>query len=357
MSAMATPLEAGAQPSAVPGLTASDIAAVPADVVARIRAARRVMTVCHRDPEPDALGSALGNALIVEALGGRATPVCADPVPAAYHFLPLMDRFRTGPDADLDPELIIVGDCGELARVGRVLDEHAELFSRVPIVNIDHHVSNPGFGAVDWIDAGSAATCEQVTLLAAALGVPLHAADGALAAQLMAGVVIDTANFQHPNTTPRTLRVASALRDAGAPLPEIAKRLYRTKANAQLKLFGLSLARMAMSDDGLLVWTSLMADDLATAGASPAHSEGLIDLLAQSESAEVAIVFKEAGAQTRISVRTREGGVDATVLTGAFGGGGHARASGATLDQPVADAQPVVLAEARRLIAALPDRA
>ncbi|MBA2254943.1 MAG: bifunctional oligoribonuclease/PAP phosphatase NrnA [Chloroflexi bacterium] len=338
-------------------LTPEDLGTVPVELIERIRGAKRVMTVCHRDPEPDALGSALGNALIVEALGGRATAVCADPVPDAYHFLPLMDRFRTAPEPDLDPDLIIVGDCGELARVGRVLDDHAELFSRVPIVNINHHVSNIGFGAVDWVDAESAATCEQVTLLAAALSVPLDSAEGALAAQLMSGVVIDTANFQHPNTTARTLRVASALREAGAPLPEIARRLYRTKQNAQLKLFGLSLSRMVASDEGKLVWTSLMDDDFATAGASPAHSEGLIDLLAQSETAEVAIIFKESGPHTRISVRTREGGVDATVLTGTFGGGGHARASGATLEAPVADAQPLVLAEARRLIAALPDPA
>lgn len=335
-------------------LTQADLAAVPQALLERIRGARRVMTVCHRDPEPDALGSALANALIVEALGGRATPVCADPVPAAYLFLPLMERFRTAPEPDLDPDLIIVGDCGDLARVGSVLEEHAELFGRVPIVNIDHHKSNVGFGVVDWVDADAAATCEQVTLLAAALGVPLDAADGALAAQLMSGVVIDTANFQHPNTTPRTLRVAAALREAGAPLPDIARRLYRTKPNEQLRLFGIALARMAFSDEGRLVWTTLMTEDLETAGATPAHSEGLIDLLAQSETADVAIVFKEAGNQTRISVRTRDGGVDATVLTGTFGGGGHARASGATIDLQVADAQAPVLAEARRLIAMLP---
>jgi phosphoesterase RecJ-like protein len=314
------------------------------------------MTVCHRDPEPDALGSALANALIVEALGGRATPVCADPVPEAYHFLPLMDRFRLAPEPDLDPDLIIVGDCGELERVGSILQTHAELFARVPIVDIDHHKSNAGFGVVDWVDPTAAATCEQVTLLAAALGVPLDSAGGALATQLMAGVVIDTANFQHPNTTPRTLRVAAALVEAGAPLADIARRLYRTKPNEQLKLFGIALARMESSDEGRVAWTSLLESDLAAAHALPAHSEGLIDLLAQSETAEVVIVFKERGPETRISVRTRDGGVDATVLTGTFGGGGHARASGATLAAPLPEAQQLVLAEARRLIAAVPAR-
>ena len=82
------------------------------------------------------------------------------------------------------------------------------------------------------------------------------AAGGAIAANLMAGVVIDTANFQHPNTTPRTLRVASELRAAGAPLYEIARRLYRTKPNAQLKLFGIVLARLETLSTGKVVWST-----------------------------------------------------------------------------------------------------
>ena len=86
-------------------------------------------------------------------------------------------------------------------------------------------------------------------------------------------------------------------------------------------------------------------------GPLPPHSEGIIDLLAQADEAEVAILFKEAGKSTRISVRTKPGGVDATVLTGKFGGGGHARAAGATVELPVDQARPAVLAEAARLAA------
>ncbi len=342
-------------PGILAALTARDIAAVPDAVVQRVASARTVMTVCHRDPEADALGSALATALMVEHLGGRATPVCADPVPAMYDFLPELERFRQAPDPELDYDLIVVGDCGELERVGSVLTDHAELFARVPIVNIDHHVSNRGFGIVDWVDPEAAATCEMGTLLAARLGVPFDAAEGALAANLMAGVVIDTANFQHPNTTARTLRVASELRAAGAPLYEIAKRLYRTKPNLQLQLFGRVLARLETSLDGRVVWSTLLPDDLTATGAGPAHSEGLIDLLAQSETGQVAIVFKDLGLTSRISVRTKDGGVDATVLTGYFGGGGHARAAGATIEHPVSEARALVLAAAERLVLALPD--
>jgi phosphoesterase RecJ-like protein len=336
-------------------LTPADVGSVPPEVVERIRSARRVMTICHRDPEADALGSALGVAFLVEALGGSATPVCADVVPEMYDFLPGMERFRQGPEPGIDYDLIVVGDCGDLARVGDVAVEHASLFARVPIVNIDHHKSNVGFGAVDWVDAAASATCEQVTLLVAALGVPLNAADGALAAALMAGVVIDTGNFQHPNVTARTLRVAAELRAAGAPLPDIARRLYRTKPNAQLRLFGSVLARLETDPGGRLVWSVLHQEDVTSAGALPSHSEGLIDLISQSESGQVSILFKDLGDTTRISVRTREGGVDATELTGRFGGGGHARAAGATIGMALDDARATVLAEARRLIAALPD--
>jgi phosphoesterase RecJ-like protein len=234
--------------------------------------------------------------------------------------------------------------------------ELAELLARVPIVNIDHHLSNSGFGALDWIDPAAAATCEQVALLLPHLGLGFDALGGDLAQVLMAGPVIDTANFQHPNTTPRTLRVASELLVAGAELPMIARRIYRTKPNAQLRLFGRVLARLETSADERLVWSVQSDDDLSTAGASPQMSEGLIDLLAQSESAEVAIVFKDLGDRVRISVRTRDGGVDATELTGAFGGGGHARAAGASIDRPLSEARPAVLDLAGRLLAALQAR-
>jgi len=177
--------------------------------------------------------------------------------------MPGLSRFRRAPEPGVGYDLIIVGDCGELERIGPLLRDHAELFGRVPILDIDHHKSNAGFGAVDWVDPSAAATCEMTTLLAARLEVPLDAADGQLAASLMAGLVIDTATFQHPSTTPRTLRVAAELLAAGAPLYETSRRLYRTKPNRQLKLFGLVLARLESAVGGRLVWSRLEEADLA----------------------------------------------------------------------------------------------
>jgi phosphoesterase RecJ-like protein len=274
-------------------------------------------------------------------------------MPAMYAFMPGMDRFRREPDPSIDYDLLVVGDCGELERIGPVLQSHRELFERVPILDIDHHKSNPRFGAVDWVDATSSATCEMVTLLARRMAVPLTAGDGMMATALAGGVVMDTGNFQHPNVTPRTLVVSAALREAGADFSEIARRLYRSKPNTQLNLFGRVLARMESDMDGRLVWSTLELDDLAASGAGSAESEGLIDLLAQSETSEAAILFKEVGGggSTRISIRTRDGGVDATVLAGTFGGGGHARASGATVQLSLEAARAAVLARASELVA------
>ena len=150
------------------------------------------------------------------------------------------------------------------------------------------------------------------------------------------------------------LPISAWLVEAGAPLSDISRRLYRTKPDAQLRLFGRILERLETADDGRIVWSSVSDADYVTTGAERPHSEGLIDLLSQAEAAEVAILFKEAGPrETRLSVRTRPGGVDATVLTGRFGGGGHARAAGATIALSLSEARPAVLAEATSLVAAI----
>jgi len=312
-----------------------------------------VLAVGHENPDADTLGATLAVCRLVERAGGRATAVFADPVPPLYDFLPDVGRARTDPDPDAGYDLLIVSDCGTLDRIGAVRDRHPELFERLPRLVIDHHASNDAVGEHDWIEPDAAATCEMVTLLAARLGVPLDEGDGAMATQLMGGIVMDTATFAHPNATPRTLVVSAALVEAGAPLSEISRRLYRSKPEAQLRLFGRVLDRLASAAGGRIIHSTLLDADLDATGAIAPHSEGIIDLLAQAEDADVAILFKEAGEGTRISVRTKPGGVDATVLTGAFGGGGHARAAGATVPLPVDAARIAVLAEAERLVAAL----
>lgn len=325
------------------------LGAVPDEMLARLRAARDVVIVSHENPDADTLGAALGLREVFAARGAATSLVCSDVPPPLYAFMAGIADFRTDPEADRPYDLLVIVDCGSLERVGPVHDRNSALFAELPTVVIDHHASNGAAGASDWVDPGAAATCEMVALIATALNVPLTAGAGSLAAALMAGIVMDTATFAHPNATPRTLAVSAALVAAGAPLAEISRRLYRSKPDAQLRLFGRVLGRLEAGAGGLVVYSSMTAADLAETGALSVHSEGIIDLLSQSETAEVALLFKEAGpAVTRISVRTKPGGVDATVLTGLFGGGGHARAAGASVAADLAEARDLVLPEATR---------
>jgi len=328
------------------------LAAVPDVVVERLRGSRRVLAVSHENPDADTIGATLGVVRLVERFGGTADPVCTDPVPPLYAFIDGVERFRTDPDTDAVYDLLVLSDCATPDRVGEVGVRHRDLFERLPRVVIDHHASNDAIGVADWIEPHAAATCEMVTLLAVCLGIPL-ASEPSLAAALMAGIVMDTATFAHPNATPRTLAVSAALVEAGAPLSDISRRLYRSKPAEQLRLFGRVLDRLESYDGGRVVASTLLDADLEATGTTPPQSEGIIDLLAQADVAEVAILFKEAGDTTRISVRTKPGGVDATVLTGLFGGGGHARAAGATVSLPVDKARDAVLVEARKAAAAV----
>jgi phosphoesterase RecJ-like protein len=327
--------------------------AVPDAVVERLRAARSVLAIGHENPDADALGAALAVAMLVGACGGRATVAVSDGAPALYGFLPGVETVRSDPDPDVAYDLVVLCDCGDLSRVGPIRERNAALFATTPLLTIDHHASNDGAGDLAWIDPGAAATCEMIALLAVRLGIPLTTGDGDLAAALAAGIVMDTATFAHPNVTPRTLRVAAALVEAGAPLSDISRRLYRTKPDAQLALLGRVLGRLESHADGLVVASTMELADLVATGARSEHSEGIIDLLAQSETAEIALLLKEKGAETRLSVRTLPGGVDATVLCGTWGGGGHARAAGASLPLSLAEARAVVLPVAERLAKAV----
>lgn len=333
----------------------ADLAAVPPAVPRALLAGRRVLTAGHESPDADAIGSALGLALALETLGARVETVFADPVPAMYAFLPAVERARTTVSPDLEPDLIVVCD-GDPARTGTVLRENAALFERVPVVNIDHHVSNETTSETSWVDPQAAATCEQVTLLLPHLGVPFEAAAGDVAQLLTAGLVFDTGSFAHSNVTPRTLRVASELVAAGADLPLAVQRIYRTKPHQQLQLFGRVLSRVEASPDGRLCWSVARESDYEASGATREMVEGLIDLLSQSADAELIVLFKEAGDEVRVSIRTRDDGVDATRLAAAFGGGGHARAAGASIMGTVEEVQRTVLELARRLLDELPAR-
>jgi len=317
-----------------------------AEVANLIVGAQRVTAICHENPDADTLGAAMAIRVAAERLGKQAEVVCADPPPPFLAFLPRVDEVLSAPA--LEPDVAVILDAGDLSRTGGIAREQAEWLARARIVNIDHHVSNPGFGEAQLIDPAAAATCELVALLLPLLGVPL---DEELATLLMAGIVQDTHTFAHPNATPRTLRVAAELVEAGAPLSAINRAVYADKPYATLALWGLMLASIGQRCDGRIVYASMTAAMLAQTGSQPTASEGFVDLLGSTRAAEATVLFKEAAAAvTRVSVRTTQR-ADAVAITAAFGGGGHARAAGCTLELALEEASERVLVECERELA------
>lgn len=316
------------------------------EVVELIRGASRVTAICHENPDGDTLGAGIALAIAAERLGKASEVVCADPPPPYLAFLPRVDRVRRAPM--LEPDVAVVVDAAELSRVGSIATEHADWLARSQVVNIDHHVSNPGFGVAQFVDPDAAATCELVALLMPELGVEL---DRELATVLMTGLVSDTHTFAHPNTTPRTLRVGAQLLEAGAPLSSINRAVYADKPYRTVVLWSLMLAGIGQRCDGRIVHAAMTNEMLAAAGEQPTASEGFIDLLAMTKEGDIAVLFKEVDATTtRVSVRTSER-ADAVAITSAFGGGGHARAAGCTLTVGVDAARELVLAECERELA------
>jgi phosphoesterase RecJ-like protein len=312
-------------------------------VVEAILGATHITAICHENPDADTLGSALALRMAAERLGKRAEVVAADPVPPSLRHLPYADQVRTTPG--LEPDVAIVLD-GPPSRTGAVARDSGAWLERARIVNIDHHVSNDGSEAsVAWVDADAAATCEMVALLLPDLGVTI---DAEIATVLTAGIVQDTHTFSHPNATPRTLRVAADLVEAGAPLSAIHRSIYADKPFSTLALWGRILAGAREVREGRIVYASMTLDMLAETGTDPVASEGYIDLMATTRTADITILFKEASpTEVRVSVRT-SARADAVAITSAFGGGGHARAAGATLAGSLSEAISRVLAECER---------
>jgi len=350
----------GAVGSAAQGSGAASIAAglaeearlaVPGEILGLLGSVHRVWVVPHERPDADALGAALGLQALLEQRGVEASVVSADAPPSVYDVIPTIDRVQVAPPA-WNPDAVILVDCGDLRRTGRTGELVAALPGETPVAIIDHHASNSARNPLEWVEPTAAATCEMITLLGIALGCSLEG-DPRLAATLAAGLIMDTATFQHGNTTPRTLRVGALLLAAGAPIAEISRRIYRSKPLAQVRLHARVLATMGTSDDGSTVHAVMRASDLAECGATAEQSEGIVDTLAQVVEADVALFVKEDGpGASRLSVRTKGDGPDATRIVAPFAGGGHARAAGASMPLGVDEALAAALAGVAALRAA-----
>ena len=309
-----------------------------ADVADAFRNARRITAICHENPDADTIGAAIAVSLIGDALGAQTEIVSADTPAPMFAFLPRIGEVRPRPG--LEPDLAVVCDAATLERVGRIAVEEAGWLSRARLVNIDHHISNDGFGALNLVDPAAAATCQVVARLAVDLGVEL---DAPLATALLTGIVRDSHGFSDPATTGETLRWAATLVDAGAPLAQIHRYVLGELPYRTMALWGRMLNEIGQSTDGRVVYTVLTQRMLDDTEAEQHDADGIVEFMAKAKGADVALLLREIGpTSTRLSVRTTDA-VDATEIAAAFGGGGHARRAGCTIGMAPGEALHEVL--------------
>ncbi len=289
----------------------------------------------HQSPDGDTLGSCLALRAALRTLGKEATVVCPDAVPAYLQFL---DGAKDviGTDAIEPPkDAVIYIDCGDHKRTGHL---RTALESAPWQFCIDHHGTNPRESKDgDWVEEVSA-TGELILKLLKALRVPI---DRGIATALYTAISTDTGNFSYSNTTPEAFRAAADLLGCGINLPELNRVLFREKPLRKVKLIAYTLAHMELSEDGRLNLCAIPESAIEACGASKEDCEGLIDCLRDIDTVEAACVLRESDGTVRVSMRSKRF-CNVAEIAGRFGGGGHVRAAGCTLELPLDEAVRVM---------------
>src|SRR5579862_971851 len=296
----------------------------------------RFVVVTHENPDGDALGSLSGLTVGLRSLGKDVVMYLAGdaPLPAEYRFLALDDLQRELP-AELEERAVVAVDCASERRIG---PDTESLARAALVVNVDHHHDNTRFGAINLVVADASSTVEIVRDILGLLDVPLTPE---IAEPLYVGLVTDTGRFQYTNTTPKALRLAAELVEAGADVHGIFREVYETVQFAKLKLLARALERAELYEGGRLVISSLLREDFGAVGAEEAYSEGIIDYLRAVEGAEMVALIREPpredGPARRISVRSSRDEIDVSAIARAMGGGGHRQAAGFSSEASIAE--------------------
>jgi phosphoesterase RecJ-like protein len=299
--------------------------------VAAIRGARRLLLVCHVNPDGDALGSMLGCALGLRTLGMRVQATFPGPqeLPEVFtRTLRGMDLLVPPERVDPDPDVLVTFDAASVDRVGEFAGRIADVDHAIVL---DHHASNHGFGTINLVDPTAAATAMLVDELLRRLGVPL---DSDIGQCLYVALSTDTGSFKYQATTPAVHALAARFLAVGVDPYETSRRLFDTRPFGALKIFSEALARVRLEPDAAdgvgFVWTYTTLDDLTRHGQQPYVLESLIDVVRTAEEADVACVVKQTTGQTwAVSLRSR-GAVNVADVATALGGGGHPYAAGFT---------------------------
>jgi bifunctional oligoribonuclease and PAP phosphatase NrnA len=301
-----------------------------ADLVAvadAIRSHDRFLVTTHENPDGDALGSILAMKLALEQLGKDGFLYLSGliPLPREYAFMSLDGVSRTAPE-DAAERVVLALDCAKERRIG---PDPALLEAAPLVIDVDHHHDNSRFGDVNLVVADASSTGEILYDLFRELGIEVTPE---IAEALYIAVVTDTGRFQYTNTTPKALRMAAELVEAGANVHQVFQDVYENVAFAKIKLLARALERARVYEGGRLIVADLARNDFAAAGAEEPFAEGIIDYLRAVEGAEIVALIREPPTQNgptrRVSLRTRAEGIDVSAIARKSGGGGHRQAAG-----------------------------
>ncbi len=307
---------------------------------------QRFLLTSHARPDGDSIGSQVALALALQALGKTVRIVNRDPAPAPYLAFPGVELIEVAAAVDGAFDAAIVLECGELSR-----PDVAGL-DRYPVVNIDHHTGNTGYGALNWYDPSAAACAEMVLDLVDALGVPLTRA---MATGLYVAILTDTGSFRHANITARTFDACRRTAAAGVDAAAVARQVFDSSSVGKLKLMGALLGGMRLEAGDRLAVLSLDDEMLRTSGATRDDTEGLVNLPFAAREVRAVAFFKVEGPdEVRVSLRSK-GAVDVRAVAVRHGGGGHPNAAGFSVAGTYESVRGRIVSEVADAIALSPE--
>ena len=299
----------------------------PAEIADAIRTRERFVIVSHVRPDGDAIGSQLAMTLALRSLGKQVRAVSRDKPPAPMLVFPGVAEIEIADRVDDPGDAVIVMECGDLQRTGIAGLE------RGFVINIDHHLGNTHYGALNWFDLSAAACGEMVFDVIQALGVPLTTD---IATHIYVAILTDTGSFHYSNITPRTFEICRMCMEAGVSPPAVARAVYDSNSLGKLRLFGAILNRMQLDSSGRIATLMLDDDLLRECGGTYDDTEGIINMpLTVKDILAVTFFKRQSGDEWRVSMRSK-GDVDINAIAKQFGGGGHKNASGCSASGPIA---------------------
>lgn len=294
-----------------------------------------VHLIGHVHPDGDCLGATLAMCMLLERLDVKAT-VLLEESPLGYEYLPMATYISH--DIPEECELLITLDSSDIERLGKFgsLIEGAKR-----IINIDHHFSNTLFGDDNIVDAKASSTCELLYQLIDDKSI----LDRSIAEALYTGIIYDTGCFKHSNTTDLTHTTAGALIQYGFDFTWIINHMFFEKPFKTYKAQGLAYARLMVLEEGKVAISYLNLEDFQKLELVKAHTESIVQYMNEIAGVEVALFFYEIEEGLyKVSLRSK-GQVDVCLVASKFGGGGHIKASGASLSGSIDEVIEAVMDE------------